>query len=330
MDINETYKDSGLGKWFGEKWVDISRKDKSGKHPACGASAKKGKRKGDQKKAYPKCRPAAKAAAMSPELKKKATEQKRRAEKKHGHHKGRKPVVVSHKNLKEDIMSEQEIFELNEASKNKPNNPQLWAQVKSLARQKFDVYPCLPISYPALTQDGWKYYSELKEGDLIAAFDMQERIRKFVPIEKIHIHDNAPVYEIYSDGHYFCTSTLDHKWVIEQDGNLILEKTMGLESYSKIFVGEGLPSLTNIEVHPSGNEKVWCPQTPLNTWVTQIDDDQPCVTGNSAYANAWAAKEYKKRGGTWRKAGGKKKKKKMLSEFNMPTFNEWLENRENR
>ena len=329
MDINETYKDSGLGKWFGEKWVDISRKDKSGKHPACGASAKKGKRKGDQKKAYPKCRPAAKAAAMSPELKKKATEQKRRAEKKHGHHKGRKPVVVSHKNLKEDIMSEQEIFELNEASKNKPNNPQLWTQVKSLARQKFDVYPCLPISYPALTQDGWKYYSELKEGDLIAAFDMQERIRKFVPIEKIHIHDNAPVYEIYSDGHYFCTSTLDHKWVIEQDGNLILEKTMGLESYSKIFVGEGLPSLTNIEVHPSGNEKVWCPQTPLSTWITQIED-QPCVTGNSAYANAWAAKEYKKRGGTWRKAGGKKKKKKMLSEFNMPTFNEWLENRENR
>ena len=42
MDINETYKDSGLGKWFDEKWIDISRKDKSGKHPPCGASAKKG------------------------------------------------------------------------------------------------------------------------------------------------------------------------------------------------------------------------------------------------------------------------------------------------
>ena len=226
-------------------------------------------------------------------------------------------------------MNEQEIFELNEASKNKPNNPQLWAQVKSLARQKFDVYPCLPISYPALTQDGWKYYNELKEGDLIAAFDMQERIRKFVPVEKIHIHNNAPVYEIYSDGHYFCTSTLDHKWVIEQDGNLILEKTMGLESYTKLFVGEGMPLLTNFEIHPSGNEQVWCPQTPLSTWITQIDD-QPCVTGNSAYANAWAAKEYKKRGGTWRKASAKKKKKKMLSEFNLPTFNEWLEDRENR
>ena len=29
----------GLRKWFKEKWVDISRKTKSGGHPACGASA---------------------------------------------------------------------------------------------------------------------------------------------------------------------------------------------------------------------------------------------------------------------------------------------------
>jgi len=321
MDINETYSDSGLGKWFAEKWVDISRKDKSGKHPECGASAKKGKRKKDQKKSYPKCRPAAKAAAMSPELKKKATEQKRRAEKKKTHHKGRKPVWVSHENLKEDFMTEQEMIELNEASKNKPNNPSLWARAKAAAKQKFDVYPCLPISYPALTKDGWKYYNELKEGDEIAAFDVQERVRKFVKIEKIHVHENAPVYEIYSDGHYFATSTLDHKWIIEQDGNLMLEKTMGFESYTKLFVGEGLPLLTNFEVHPSGNEMVWCPQTPLSTWITQIND-QPCVTGNSAYANAWASKWYKQHGGTWRKG--------MLKEQNLPTFTEWLHNRENQ
>ena len=29
----------GLGKWFRQKWVDISRKKKGGGHPACGASA---------------------------------------------------------------------------------------------------------------------------------------------------------------------------------------------------------------------------------------------------------------------------------------------------
>ena len=32
-----------LNRWFKEKWVDVSRKDKDGKHPPCGRSkAKKG------------------------------------------------------------------------------------------------------------------------------------------------------------------------------------------------------------------------------------------------------------------------------------------------
>ena len=48
----------GLGKWFGEKWVDV----KTGK--ACG-------RGGSEKssRSYPACRPAAAAAKMSPSQK---------------------------------------------------------------------------------------------------------------------------------------------------------------------------------------------------------------------------------------------------------------------
>jgi len=42
----------GLRKWFKEKWVDISRKTKSGGHPPCGASAGSKSRKGG-KRAYP-------------------------------------------------------------------------------------------------------------------------------------------------------------------------------------------------------------------------------------------------------------------------------------
>ena len=41
-ELDEKYKTKGnLGKWLRQKWVDISRKDKSGKHPPCGASAGK-------------------------------------------------------------------------------------------------------------------------------------------------------------------------------------------------------------------------------------------------------------------------------------------------
>ena len=219
--------------------------------------------------------------------------------------------MVSHENLSE--------------GKNLPNNPALWAKSKAKAKSKFDVYPCLPVSYPALTKDGWKYFNELKVGDEIAAFNLNKRIKEFVKIENIHIHKNAPVHEIYTDGHYFCTSTLDHKWVVEQNDQLLLESTMGFQSYTKLFVNEGMPLLSNFEIHPSGNEMVWCPETSLGTWVTSVND-QPCVTGNSAYANAFASKDYKQHGGTWRKS----KKKYMLKEHNMPSFNEWLEKRENQ
>lgn len=47
----------GLGKWFGEKWVDV----KTGK--ACGRSG------AEKSRGYPACRPAAAAAKMSPSQK---------------------------------------------------------------------------------------------------------------------------------------------------------------------------------------------------------------------------------------------------------------------
>ena len=74
-------KKADLNRWFKEKWVDISRKDESGKHPECGRSdADKG--------AYPKCRPSKKVSKETPTIskslskrdKKKAVEIKRRKE----------------------------------------------------------------------------------------------------------------------------------------------------------------------------------------------------------------------------------------------------------
>jgi hypothetical protein len=71
-----------LGRWFKEKWVDVSKKV-DGKHPPCG-------RKDADGKSYPKCRPSKKVSKETPKVassynkdeKKKMTQQKRRAEKK--------------------------------------------------------------------------------------------------------------------------------------------------------------------------------------------------------------------------------------------------------
>jgi hypothetical protein len=92
-EINED-----LGRWFKEKWVDVSKKVK-GKHPPCG-------RKDADGKAYPKCRPSKKVSSETPKIassydkedKKKMTQQKRRAEKKDPKvGTGNKPTMTSYK-----------------------------------------------------------------------------------------------------------------------------------------------------------------------------------------------------------------------------------------
>ena len=50
----------GLGKWFGQRWVNIGAPKKGGKYQPCGRRKAKKNRRG-----YPKCVPAAKAAAMT-------------------------------------------------------------------------------------------------------------------------------------------------------------------------------------------------------------------------------------------------------------------------
>lgn len=50
-----------LRRWFKEKWVDVSRKDKDGKHPPCGRDEAKTDSKG-----YPKCRPSKKVSSKTP------------------------------------------------------------------------------------------------------------------------------------------------------------------------------------------------------------------------------------------------------------------------
>ncbi len=119
-----------LRKWFKQKWVNIGKKDKSGKHPECGTSGKK--------QAYAKCVPASKARSMSKKDKESATRRKRRAQNKAGRGgkkqpgQGRKPIMV-----KTEIHEKLELF----LEKNVPTNPSKWAYYKAQAKKKFDVYP---------------------------------------------------------------------------------------------------------------------------------------------------------------------------------------------
>ena len=90
------FTNENLRKWFKDKWVNIGKKDKDGKHPPCGSSGKK--------RGYAKCVPASKAASMSKKQKASATRRKRAAQNKAGRGGtsslrggGKKPIRVSTK-----------------------------------------------------------------------------------------------------------------------------------------------------------------------------------------------------------------------------------------
>jgi len=88
-----------LGRWFKEKWVDVSKKV-NGKHPPCGRSDADGEK---GRKGYPKCRPSKKVSKDTPKVassydkkeKKAMTSQKRSAERKDPKiGKGNKPTMT--------------------------------------------------------------------------------------------------------------------------------------------------------------------------------------------------------------------------------------------
>jgi len=112
-----------LRKWFKEKWVDISRKKKSGGHPACGASADKGVRAKDSSRKYPKCVPANKAKSMSKKEKQSAVRRKRRAPNEPGSPDNVK-TKVQKENWEKWHPSKKEVYSHGIPSNNAPENPE--------------------------------------------------------------------------------------------------------------------------------------------------------------------------------------------------------------
>ena len=73
FSFSKSFKSGGLKKWFDQKWVDIGSKRKDGSYAPCGRS----KLAADQKRKYPKCVPAAKAARMTDSQRRSAVARKR-------------------------------------------------------------------------------------------------------------------------------------------------------------------------------------------------------------------------------------------------------------
>jgi hypothetical protein len=137
--VTETILDENLKKWFKQKWVNIGKKDKSGKHPPCGTSGKK--------RGYAKCVPASKARSMSKKEKESATRRKRAAQNKAGRGGtsslrggGKKPIRVKTKaesvmNLSKEKLKEMILEEYCEILSEKQDA--CYHKVKA----RYDVWP---------------------------------------------------------------------------------------------------------------------------------------------------------------------------------------------
>lgn len=315
-------------------------------------------------------------------------------------------------------------------AKSTPKNPKLWAATKAAAKQKFDVYPCVPLNSLAVTPEGLATCEELQDSlaqgirKFVLAYDIGTDHLVWSKLVQVHTFDEAPTVEMYKKTGFSLVCTPGHSWVVERelstggkpgpkgtpgirflDRQLILTENLnthmdlvwcgrplagsGFEGKSwhkhqdwvsavlemtpdqrEVFLasaiiydgcdqgesairdgrtfgftqknlnhyyaavlaafcngyyvsmyqktedikgatlirGKRTHNTQNLHVRPALTQPVWCPETEHGTWV-MLQDKVVCVTGNSAYANAWAAKEYKKKGGAWGGADNRVKKK---------------------
>lgn len=137
--LTEVYKDSGLGKWFGQS---------AGGEPGWDRYNTKGERVGkcgDSKpgEGKPKCLSPEKARKLRAQGGKKAIGNAAKRKKAQDPDTdrpgtGNKPINVSNNIKKEETMKS---FSTYLQEKNKPTNPKLWASSIAAAKSKFDVYP---------------------------------------------------------------------------------------------------------------------------------------------------------------------------------------------
>jgi hypothetical protein len=125
-----------LNRWFKEKWVDVSRRDKDGKHPPCGRSKAKLSGKG-----YPKCRPSVKVSSKTPKTsgsmssgQKRAATRRKRA-KKQGV--GGKPTIVKARNFNDYFNLKDQWVSLDKPNMNA--RPELYNEVASVMNSTYEA-----------------------------------------------------------------------------------------------------------------------------------------------------------------------------------------------
>ena len=128
-----------LNRWFKEKWVDVSRKDKDGKHPPCGRSKAKTSSKG-----YPKCRPSVKVSSKTPKTSGSMSEGQKRAATKRKRAKkqgvGGKPTIVKMPIVDTDVPGLRMAYNFDPSEPVIGNQPYAWGEGDEITQMTPNEY----------------------------------------------------------------------------------------------------------------------------------------------------------------------------------------------
>ncbi len=165
---------------------------------------------------------------------------------------------------------------------NTPTDTALWSRAKSRARQKFDVYPCVPMDSQALTRRGWVGPDDLAVGDEILAYDIEDDILRWTPVLNIHRHENAPVTAwSNAQSRWTIRSTPDHNWVMFRSGQFHPRKADASISDGRKARSRQGRRLTPIDKAPAGVSNI------LVAAKLSMDEPSADLTRFTKYGQSW-------------------------------------------
>jgi hypothetical protein len=226
-----------LNRWFKEKWVDVSRRGKDGKHPPCGRSKAKTSSKG-----YPKCRPSVKVSSKTPKTSGQMTSGEKRAATKRKRSKkqgvGGKPTIVKFDSEKS---RDAELLEYMFDHDQMPPLSEMNERQRGVAQAALN----LPSSY--LAEEGWdgsQYNHLFSEGHEQIPDHEYARLQQalYQYAHEIEMHMNSPHTDKSPD--FLDESNSDHPehpWKIARDlAGKTMEEALSVypESFSDTMTGE--------------------------------------------------------------------------------------------
>ena len=183
--------------------------------------------------------------------------------------------------------------------KNEPTNPSLWSRAKALARSKFDVYP-------SAYANGWasKWYKS-KGGSWRSVSEEVEQIEEAIEVKKEYNDKTEAEHGVYHKGKKIGyvvhhkpsgTHTAYHSPQDDDDYGQIDDFRSHHDAVSQIRHSAGVGVHEEVEQIDEKN----VPTSPEKWAQAKSQAKAKFDVYPSAYANGWAAKKYKARGGSWK------------------------------